>query len=78
MDAAQELLKISSISPEVKTMGAAQDEVIGGLFALKNQFPWIVRVIGGCNFGRCAGSLISPRIVASAFHCAVTGKESSK
>ena len=47
--------------------------MIGGTFAETSQFPWIVRIIGGCNFGSCAGSLISPRIIASALHCAVTG-----
>lgn len=47
-------------------------EISGGEIATPNEFPWVVRIYGGCSGGVCGGTLISPKVVASAFHCAVS------
>ena len=47
-------------------------EISGGNNVIPNEFPWIVYILGGCAEKDCAGSLVSPRIVASARHCAVS------
>ena len=35
----------------------------------------MVRILGGCTTGLCAGSLISARIIVSSFHCTVNLKK---
>jgi len=47
------------------------DEISGGEEARPHEFPWIVRLFGGCPKGLCAGSLVSPRVILSAYHCTV-------
>jgi len=47
------------------------NEISGGRHAPPNAFPWIVRLVGGCPRGLCAGTLVSPRVVLSAYHCTV-------
>ena len=47
------------------------NEISGGVEARPHEFPWIVRLHGGCAEGGCAGSLISPSFVLSAFHCTI-------
>merc|ERR1719334_2656705 len=44
-------------------------EISGGEGAIPHEFPWIVRIFGGCAKGLCGGALVSPRIVLSAYHC---------
>ena len=53
-------------------------EISGGLTATPHEFPWIVRVLGGCAGGNCAGSLISPSFVLSSFHCTVAPPDVTK
>jgi len=48
------------------------NEISGGSEAPPNAFPWIVRLVDGCPRGLCAGTLVSPKVVLSAFHCTVT------
>merc|ERR1712215_54804 len=58
-----------------------QNRISGGSEARANQFPWLVRIVGGCPQGVCGGTLISPRLVASAYHCSYypgPGGDSSK
>jgi len=58
-----------------------QNRISGGSEAQANQFPWLVRIVGGCPQGVCGGTLISPRLVASAYHCSYypgPGGDSSK
>jgi len=45
------------------------EEISGGDFAADGQFPWVVRLLGGCPKGFCGGALVSRRIVLSAHHC---------
>ncbi|HZN75360.1 MAG TPA: serine protease [Micromonosporaceae bacterium] len=48
-------------------------EVVGGVRADEGDFPWIVRLSGGC-----AGALAAPRFVLTAAHCVPgTGRTSS-
>jgi len=49
-----------------------RNRIIGGREAVPHEFPWIVRITGGCAGGVCGGSLVSPRVVLSAYHCAVS------
>merc|ERR1719209_945676 len=44
------------------------NEISGGKEAIPHQYPWIVRLVGRC-VGPCAGTLVSPRVLLSAFHC---------
>jgi len=46
-----------------------QNRISGGSEAQAHQFPWMVRIVGGCVKDKCGGTLISPRLVASAYHC---------
>ena len=46
-------------------------EISGGVEAEPHEFPWMVRLHGGCAENGCAGSLISPSFVLSAFHCTI-------
>jgi secreted trypsin-like serine protease len=39
-------------------------EIVGGELAEPDQFPWVVRLAGGC-----AGALTAPRVVLTAAHC---------
>jgi len=48
-----------------------QNRIIGGREATPHEFPWMVKITGGCAKGSCGGALISPRLVLSSFHCAV-------
>jgi len=45
------------------------DYIIGGHESRPHAFPWMVRIEGGCAIKRCAGTIISPRILLTAFHC---------
>merc|ERR1712055_1095797 len=36
-----------------------QNRISGGSEAQANQFPWLVRIVGGCPQGVCGGTLIS-------------------
>merc|ERR1712243_357274 len=47
------------------------NEVHNGVTAKPHKYPWIVRLLGGC-LGPCAGTLVSPRVILSAFHCTVS------
>jgi len=46
---------------------------IAGIDAEPNEFPWMVRLLSDCDssgrFHLCGGSLISPRLILTAFHC---------
>merc|ERR1719315_288226 len=44
------------------------NEISGGKEAKPHQYPWIVRLVGEC-VGPCGGTLVSPRVILSAFHC---------
>ena len=55
----------------------AGERVIGGDKAKAAMFPWVVRVGGGCTGGTvCGATIISPRLLASAFHCTINSKRS--
>ena len=57
----------------------AGERVIGGDKAEAASFPWVVRIRGGCTGGTvCGGTIISARLVASAFHCAINTHESRR
>ena len=43
--------------------------IYGGPNAVPHEFPWMVRIAGGCQPGRCGGALISPSLVLSSYHC---------
>ena len=45
------------------------NRIIGGSDAVPHSYPWIVRILGGCSESVCGGSLVSRRIIATAFHC---------
>jgi len=47
----------------------AKNRVIGSIETRPHEFPWMVRIQGGCQGGTCGGALISPRLVLSAYHC---------
>lgn len=49
----------------------AQNRIIGGQYAGKQEFPWAVRIVGGGCVGSCTGALISNRHILTAFHCLV-------
>merc|ERR1712142_187211 len=46
-------------------------EISGGDQAQEFQFPWLVRLVGGCPNDVCGGALVSHRIVLTAFHCTI-------
>merc|ERR1719481_2271933 len=46
------------------------NRISGGREAIPHEFPWMVRITGGCAGTVCGGALVSPRVVLSAFHCA--------
>jgi len=52
-------------------------EISGGYRAVRYQFPWMVKLVGGCPRGACGGALVSPRIVLTAHHCTVDISRSS-
>merc|ERR1740137_235020 len=62
----------------------AEDYIIGGSEAEPHEFPWVVRIAGGCagtgdaKKNLCGGSLISPRLILFAFHCTVSKDDKSK
>ena len=57
----------------------AGERVIGGEHAKAAMFPWVVRVGGGCTGGTvCGATIISPRLLASAFHCTINSKRSRR
>merc|ERR1712142_293859 len=47
-------------------------EISGGFYTMPREYPWTVRLVGGCVRGLCGGALVSPKIVLTAFHCTVT------
>ena len=49
------------------------NRIFGGREAKPHEFPWLVRIVGGCQ-GFCGGSLISPTLVLSSYHCTWTNK----
>ncbi|MDP9797749.1 secreted trypsin-like serine protease [Catenuloplanes nepalensis] len=51
--------------PAPAAAGRHDLEVVGGDLARTGQFPWVVRVSGGC-----AGTLVAARVVLTAAHCA--------
>jgi len=46
-----------------------QNRIIGGSETAKYEYPWLVRIYGGCVKMFCTGSLISDRHVITAYHC---------
>ena len=54
------------------------ERVIGGKEATAHLFPWIVRLGGGCAGGLCGGSLITRRLIATAFHCTLSEDDKTK
>merc|ERR1719347_952281 len=54
---------------KMKTEAGGITRISGGSKASPHEFPWMVRITGGCT-GVCGGVLVSPRVVLSAFHCA--------
>merc|ERR1712142_112402 len=46
-------------------------EISGGYYAEPKQYPWTVRLVGGCPGTVCGGALVSPRTVLTAHHCTV-------
>merc|ERR1712142_99375 len=47
--------------------------ISGGARTTPHRFPWMVRIRDGCrgfHSGVCGGSLVSPKVVLSAYHCA--------
>ena len=57
----------------------AGERVIGGDKAKDESFPWVVRVGGGCTGGTvCGATIISPRLLASAFHCTINSRQSRR
>jgi len=48
---------------------APRREISGGEYAQDNQYPWVVRLWGGCPRATCGGTLVSPRVVLTAHHC---------
>jgi len=67
---------LSGMRPESEQMRpesepeALKPEISGGREA-SHSYPWIVRLLGGCAQGLCAGSLITARHVLTAFHCTI-------
>jgi len=51
-------------------------EIIGGSRPEKHQYPWMVRIFGGCPRSLCTGVLISEKHVLTAFHCMLNSDES--
>merc|ERR1711915_126703 len=43
-----------------------ESRIIGGRVAGTNQFPWMARIFGGCEYG---GALISEKHILTAYHC---------
>jgi len=54
-----------------KTEAGGITRISGGNEADPHEFPWMVRITGGCAGKVCGGVLVSPRVVLSAFHCAI-------
>ena len=59
-------------------MNDGSDYIIGGRKAVPNEFPWMVRISGGCAAAYCAGSLISPRGLLSSYHCTYHSKTKNR
>ena len=59
-------------------MNDGSDYIIGGRKAVPNEFPWMVRISGGCAAAYCAGSLISPRVLLSSYHCTYHSKTKNR
>ncbi|XP_023344730.1 venom serine protease [Eurytemora carolleeae] len=45
------------------------NRIIGGVETLDGQYPWLVRIYGGCARQYCTGSLISDRHILTSYHC---------
>jgi len=52
-----------------------KNRISGGAETSPNRFPWMVRISDGCTGGACGGSLVSPKVVLSAYHCAARYQE---
>jgi len=63
---------------EVEFHDDGENRIIGGEITRKNQFPWMVRLYGGCNGAFCTGSLISAKHVLTAYHCLEGRKKNGK
>ena len=51
--------------------------ISGGSYTAPKEFPWMVRLLGGCAASMCGGALVSPRIVLTAHHCTTNHFEES-
>merc|ERR1712142_713523 len=74
------LIKAQNSEPSCECGNSAlTKEISGGEYAAEEQFPWVVRLVGGCAKGVCGGALVSSRIVLTAYHCAndVTGSSTN-
>jgi len=60
----------------VEANGGPLNRISGGRTAQGNEFPWLVRIMGGCAGGLCGGTLITDRFVLTASHCVTDSDES--
>merc|ERR1712142_259599 len=54
-----------------QTTETGVSRISGGAETTPNRFPWMVRIDTGCAGKDCGGALVSPKVVLSAYHCAV-------
>jgi len=54
-----------------QTTETGVSRISGGAVTTPNRFPWMVRINTGCAGWVCGGALVSPKVVLSAYHCAV-------